>query len=137
MKYNFNGKTINIPDKEIEKAMKTLDLTQEQAIEMYLEDEGYLDNEEQAELCKKAKENKITATIHQAKSENAMQKKTPKERVRKENPTKERVIRETAEMLKNFAEDVEITNIGKYISFKLDGKRYEFNLIEKREPKKA
>ena len=40
MIYNFNGKNINIPDKEIEKAMKSLELTKEEAIEMWLEDEG-------------------------------------------------------------------------------------------------
>ena len=136
MKYNFNDKIINIPDKDIEKAMKSLDLTQEQAIEMWLEDEGYLDNEEQLELCQKAKENKITSTIHQAKAK-TLKKKTQKERVRKENPTKEKVIAKTAEMLQEFAENVQITNVGKMIYFELDGNRYEFNLIQKRESKKA
>lgn len=136
MKYNFNDKIINIPDKDIEKAMKSLDLTQEQAIEMWLEDEGYLDNEEQLELCQKAKENKITSTIHQAKAETP-KKKAQKERVRKENPTKEKVIAKTAEMLQEFAENVQITNVGKMIYFELDGNRYEFNLIQKRESKKA
>ena len=35
MKYEFNGKTLNIPDALIEKNMKVLELTKEEAIEMY------------------------------------------------------------------------------------------------------
>ena len=66
MRYEFNGKMLNIPDEEINKAMKNLDISKEEAIEMWLEDEGYLENEEQENLCRLAKENKITATIHKA-----------------------------------------------------------------------
>ena len=40
-----NGKKVKIPDVEIEKSMKALELTKDEAIEMWLEDEGYLDNE--------------------------------------------------------------------------------------------
>ena len=55
MKYNFNGKQINIPDKEIKKSMELLELTEEEAIEMWLEDNGYLENEEQEQLDAQAK----------------------------------------------------------------------------------
>ena len=64
MRYNLNGKNINIPDADIERSMKSLELTKEEAIQVWLEDEGYLENEEQEELERKAKENRITATIH-------------------------------------------------------------------------
>ena len=134
MRYNFKGKSINIPEAEIEKSIKILGMTREEAIEMWLEDEGYLENEEQENLCQKAKENRVTATVHQAKADKP--KKTQKERVKKENPTKERVIAETAKMLEGLAVNVEITNKTKLISFELDGNKYEFNLIEKRKPKK-
>jgi hypothetical protein len=59
MRYTINNKTVNIPDKEIEKSMKVLQLTKEEAIQMYLEDEGIVDNEVQEELTKKQKENKV------------------------------------------------------------------------------
>ena len=60
MKYTLeNGKTVNIPDAEIEKNMKILELSKEEAIEMWLEDEGYLDNEEQIELQEKASKVRI------------------------------------------------------------------------------
>lgn len=135
MKYNLNGKTINIPDTDIERSMKCLEISKDEAIQMWLEDEGYLENEEQEELCRKAKENRVTATIHQAKATEP-KKKAQKERVRKENPTKEKIIAETAEMLRQFADNVQILNVGKLISFELDGKKFEFDLKQKREPKK-
>ena len=134
MKYNLNGKNINIPDADIERSMKSLELTKEEAIQMWLEDEGYLENEEQEELERKAKENHITATIHQASTKDP-HKKTQKERVRKENPTKEMVIREIAALLPKFAEDIEILNVGKLISFRIGEEKYEIDLKQKRKPK--
>ena len=72
------ARSINIPDAELEKSMKILGMTKEEAIEMWLEDEGYLDNEEQAELEQKAKENKITATIHGASATEKKKQSKPK-----------------------------------------------------------
>ena len=135
MRYNLNGKNINIPDADIEKSMKSLELTKEEAIQMWLEDEGYLENEEQEELERKAKENRITATIHQASAKDP-RKKTQKERVRKENPTKEMIIREIAALLPKFAEDIEILNVGKLISFRIGEEKYEIDLKQKRKPRK-
>jgi hypothetical protein len=135
MKYNFNGKNINIPDSDIERSMKCLELTKEEAIQLWLEDEGYLENEEQEALEKKAKENRITATIHQATSTD-VRKKTQKERVRKENPTKEMVIAEIAALLPKFAENIQILNVGKLISFTIGEETYEIDLKQKRKPKK-
>ncbi len=136
MKYNLNGKNINIPDADIERSMKSLELTKEEAIQMWLEDEGYLENEEQEALEKKAKDNRITATIHQASAKDP-RKKTQKERVRKENPTKEMVIREIAAILPNFAEDIQILNVGKLISFRIGEEKYEIDLKQKRKPKET
>lgn len=133
MQYNFNGKNIRIPDEEIEKSMKVLDISKDEAIEMWLEDEGYLENEEQEELCKKAKENRITATIHDAKD---VKKKTQRERVRKENPTKRMVIAEIAKILPDFAENIQVLNVEKLISFTIGDNTYEIDLKQKRKPKK-
>lgn len=55
MKYNFNGKEINIPDAEIEKNMKVLEISKEEAIEMWLDDNDYTENEVVEELTAKAK----------------------------------------------------------------------------------
>ena len=133
--YTLGKRKIKIPDTDIERSMKVLGITKDEAIQVWLEDEGYLENEEQEELEEKAKKNRITATIHQASSIDP-KKKTQKERVRKEDPTKELIIAKTAEFLKDYAENVKITNIGKLISFKIGEDDYEFNLIRKRKPKK-
>lgn len=136
MDYVFNNKKIKIPDSEIEKSVKILGLTKDEAVQMWLEDEGYLDNEEQEELETKAKENRITATIHKASAVDKTQKKTQKERCRKENPTKEMVIAEIAALLPKFAENIEILNKGKLISFSICEEKYEIDLKQKRKSKK-
>lgn len=136
MNYNFNGKNIRIPEAEIEHSMKSLELTKEEAIQVWLEDEGYLENEEQEELEQKAKKNRITAAIHQAKATDP-KKKTQRERTRKENPTKEMVIREIAAILPNFAENIEILNAGKLISFSIGDEKFEIDLKQKRKPKET
>ena len=136
MTYKLGNKTIKIPDADIKRSVEKLGITKEEAIQVWLEDEGYLENEEQEALEKKAKENRITATVHQARAVNP-EKKTQKERVRKDDPTKELIIAETAKFLEKYAENIQITNIGKLISFKIGEDDYEFNLIRKRKPKKG
>lgn len=134
MRYNFNGKNINIPDEEIKKSMKALDLTKEEAIEMWLEDEGYLDNEEQNELCEKAKENKITATIHGASA--TEKKKQSKPKTVKVSDEKQRLFNEILENLLDNGEDVEVLKENKLIQVKIGEKIFKIDLIEQRPPKK-
>ena len=43
MKYNFNGKEINIPDNDIKKLMSSLDITKAEAIDTWLDDHDYID----------------------------------------------------------------------------------------------
>ena len=133
MKYEFNGKKINIPDSEIKYSIDKYNLTEKEAIQMWLEDEGYLENEEQEELEKKAKENRITATIHQATT--TQKKKTQKERVRKNDTTKEMIISKLAETLETLAEEVKIANAGKIITFKFGEDNYKLDLIRQRKLK--
>ncbi len=134
MKYNFEGKIINIPDEEIKNNMKHLDVSEEEAIEIWLEDNDYIENEEQEALCKKAKENRVTATIHQAKADGAEKKKRVVER--KENPTKEGIVSLLAQTLKdNGYENVQITNVGKIIEFNANGETFKLDLIQRRKQK--
>lgn len=134
MTYILNDKKIKIPDEEIKKNMEILDLSEEEAIQLYLEDEGYLENEEVAELTKKAKDSGIMSTIHGAKSDKP---KAKVERERKENPTKERIIAEMGKFLCQLdgISSVNITNIGKIIEFECENKHFKLDLIQKREKK--
>lgn len=134
MKYNFNGKSVNIPDAELQKSMKLLGLTKEEAIELWLEDEGYLDNEEQNELEQKAKDNKITATIHGAGGE---KKKQSKPKTVKVSDEKRVLFSQIEGFLKNYTtHEVEILKENKLIQVKFGEKVFKIDLIEQRPPKK-
>jgi len=132
MKYNFNGKQINIPDEEIKKSMEILELSEEEAIQMYLEDEGYIKNEEVERLTKKAKENKTDKIVVRSKTENARTERAPKE-----NPVKEQIITDLHKFLLENAElsRVNITNKTKTIDFYVNNRYFSLNLTEHREKK--
>lgn len=55
MKYMVNGRSVNIPDKEIESLMKSLDISKDEAVETWLFDNEMADNEEADEMTEKAK----------------------------------------------------------------------------------
>lgn len=79
MKYVFNGKTLSIPDAELSKLMKTLKLSKEEAIQLWLEDNDYEVNETVEELTKKAK-----AVKHYEKSDKQRKKITRERKVDEE-----------------------------------------------------
>lgn len=133
MIYNFNNKEIKIPDEDIKKLMKSLDLTEDEAIETWLDDNDYTVNEEVEKLTQKAKDNKIMATIHEAKSDKPRAKRVVE---KKEDVIKEDIIKRTAEMIAAIAENVKITNVSKMVEFDINGEHYKFDLIRTRKPKK-
>jgi ABC-type sugar transport system ATPase subunit len=133
IKYNFNGKLLNIPKKEIEKSMKLLDLSLTDAIQMWLEDEGYLDNEEQNHLCEVAKMNKITQNIHQAGEKGRKSSQKPK--TVKVSDEKVELFKEILENLQENHQNVEILKENKLISVEINGKIFKIDLIEQRKPK--
>ena len=74
MKYNFEGREINIPDKEIENSMRLLDISKEEAIEMWLDDNDFTSNAEAEEMTAKAKK------VKRYEKSDAPRKKVVKER---------------------------------------------------------
>ena len=131
MIYELNGKNIRIPDEEIKKNMQILDISRNEAIKMYLEDEGYIKNEVVEELTKKAKENG-TAKV-KAKSDKM---RKPVKRERKPDEEKEKIIEILQNALKNAGIAAEITNKSKIIEFSIENNHYKLDLIKKR-PKKS
>ena len=123
---------VNIPREEIERTMKGLGCSEDDACWIWCEDNGKIDNEEQNELDKKAKDNRITATIHQARAETTKERKKVE---RKPDPTKESIISTLAESLADMVENVKIVNIGKLIEFDFQGEHYKLDLIRQRKPK--
>lgn len=135
MIYKLNEKKeVRIPDTDIERLVKTMQIDKEDAIQIWLEDEGYLINEEQEELNQKAKENK-SHKIAKAERKAPIVLKNKKEKVVKENPTKEMIIAEIAKILPNFATDVNIENKTKIITFRIGDEEYKLDLIQKRKKK--
>ena len=135
MIYELNGKEIRIPEADIKRLVSTMNIDEEEAMEIWLEDEGYLINEEQEELCKLAKDNRVLASLHRGKDAGEPKKKTQRERVVKENPTKEMIISAIAELLPNFAENVVVENKGKIITFTIGEDEFKIDLIQKRKKK--
>ena len=129
-----NDKIVKISAKYINTMVENLGIDKEDAILTWLEDEGYLVNEEQEELMDAAKENKSIKIID-AKAQNKPEKKTQKERIRKENPTKEMIISEIAKLLPNFAENVVVENAGKLITFSIGEEEFKIDLVQKRKKK--
>ena len=126
------GKKVNIPDDEIDTLVDKLDLSIAEACELWLEDNDLQVNEEQEALDKKAKASRITATIHEAK---ATKERKERKVVRKEDATKENIIKALAERLEELATEVKIENVGKLITFKLGEDSFKLDLIRRRKPK--
>ncbi len=128
-----NGKTINIPDEDIKQLQTHHNISQNEAIYTWLVDEDYIEDETVEELTKRAKTNRITATIHQAKSTG---EKVKKSRPKKENPEKMEIIKKLADFLPSFVENVTIINDSKIIEFTIGDNLYKLDLIQHRKPKK-
>ena len=137
MKYEYNGKTLNIPDDFIQNAMKNLSIDEDEAIQLWLEDNDYEVNEEQMALDAKAKANVKVANIVKARAADPVKKKTQRERVKKDDPTKEGIIAALAKALPELAnaENVVIVNAGKLITFTIGEDTYKLDLVRQRKAK--
>ena len=124
-----NGKIVRCEKEWAKKSMKALDTDLEDVLLMWLEDEGYIINEEQEELDKKAK------GVVKPKAGDKTQRK-PREKVQKENPTKELIIAEIAKTLQALGvSNLKIENKAKLITFDYVNESFKVDLIQKRKPK--
>lgn len=128
-----NGKKYFMEVAKVDNLQKQLKISEFEAIEMWLEDNGYLVNEEQNTLDMKAKGNKvkITASTEKPKA------KTQKERVVKSNPDKEYIVGVIAEFLEEIVgkDNINIENKAKLITFNYKGEDYKLDLVQKRKSK--
>ena len=127
-------KTINIPDATIKEYEKCFELSTEDAIKMYLEEEGYLDNAELDELEEKAEKNKVSVR-GEAKSKTE-RKKTNKPKVVKVSDTKKELFSKISQFLTDtFGENVEILKENKLIQVKIGEDMFKIDIIQQRKPK--
>ena len=132
MKYKINNKEINIPDEEIKNLMETLELTEQEAISTWLDDNDYTINEQVEELTKKAKANGTTKIGARVNVEN---KKVVRER--KENPIKAFIIDQLWQKLAEIDHiyNLKVENKEKLITFTYNGNDYKLDLVQKRQKK--
>jgi hypothetical protein len=125
-----NGKVVKAMTSFIETMMKNLDIDMEDAVLTWLEDEEYLINDEQEELVNATKNYKVNVNA----GDKAKERKK-REVVKKENPEKEMIISELAKVLPAFAENINIENNTKLITFTIGDNEYKIDLVQKRKKK--
>lgn len=130
------GKSVNVKDSVIQKYMKDFSLTKEDAIQMYLEDEGFEDNEEIDEIDAQAKKNKTTVRGESEKKdrkklENTGEKKDKKPKPKKTPETKKRLFSVILTNLQEvFGENVKVVNENKLIYVEIDGDMFKIDIIK-------
>lgn len=127
-------KNYEIPNDEIDKMMDKLDISLEEACELYLSDHELVENETVEELTKKAQKNRVTATVHGAKGD----KKERKAREKKENPLKKEIISIIYKAIFTEIDDIHsiiIRNDEKYIDLMIGNREFTINLVEHRKKK--
>jgi hypothetical protein len=128
MKYNFNGKEINIPDGDINKLKNQLELSTEEAIETWLFDHDYVDDEEVDEMTKKAKE------IRRYEKADKERKKVVRER--KVDAEKGGLLTAIKTAVEAFGGVVSSVKNEAEFSFTFNGNSYTVKLVKHRPPKK-
>jgi len=133
MKYILdNGKSVNIPKSEIEKLMSSLELSEKDAIDLWLCDNNLEEDEEQIELDEKASKVRIDKDIIQKKP-----KKERKKPEKKVSDAKKELFSEILSDLRDvYKENVEVLNENKLISVRIGEKLFKIDVIETRPPKK-
>lgn len=126
-----NDKVVKVSNTWVEKTMEILNTSAEDVMLMWLEDNGYLVNEEQQELDHMAKGKVKVAASAKPKA------KTPRERTQKPQPEKEYIIGVIAEFLEDITDisNINIENKTKLITFTYKNEDYKLDLVQKRKKK--
>lgn len=131
MKYTLeNGKVVNVPDKMIQANMKCLKCSQEEAIKIYLEEEGVLINEELEKLDNFAKNQRVVSNASGTKK-----KTITKPVTKKVSDEKQVLFEKIKQFLEENYENVEILKENKLFSIQIAQKTFKIDLIEQRTPK--
>lgn len=135
MRYTLKtGKVIVIPDAEIKQNMTALDVSEAEAVEIWLEDNEYEINEEQVALDEKAKKEKVGVEAGKG------QRKKIEHRTVKISDEKKAVFDTILENLDRCElidrENVSILKENKLIQVKIGEKTFKIDVIEQRPSKR-
>lgn len=127
-----SGKVVNIPKAEVEKLMRSLDIDEISACELWCDDNDITENEEQKALNEKAKTVKIN---HDAQAKKSREKAKPRTIVVSDE--KQTLFSDIWSHLSElYGENAEIVKENKLIIVKIGEKSFKVDLIEQRAKKK-
>lgn len=128
-----NDKVVKVDKKWVDTSIENLQTDLEDVLLMYLEDNDYITNDAQNDLDQSAKANNVKVIVKSEKPK----KKTQKERVVKENPTKELIISKLESALNEIENisNVNVENKAKLITFSLNNEDFKLDLVQKRKEK--
>jgi hypothetical protein len=136
MRYTFSsGKSIEIPNDELEKISAGLGVSRAEAIGIWLEDAEYEINEEQEALDASAKKVKID---HGAEEVKRGVKKGTKRTVKISNEKKElfsTILRNLDRAEGVYRSDIEVLKENKLIRVRIGEKTFKIDIIEERKPR--
>ena len=126
-----SGKVVNIPKAEVEKLMKSLDIDEISACELWCDDNDITENEEQKVLNEKAKAVKVN---HEAHAKKSREKTKPRTVVASDE--KQTLFNDIWQNLSEiYGGNAEIAKENKLIIVKIGEKTFKLDLIEQRKPK--
>ena len=130
-----NGRCVSIPISEIDTIVKKLKISKDEALELWLADNGYEINEEQAELDEKA------SKVHINKD--AVSESEPKQRKKPEIKVSEEKKWLFDSILQNLTrcngvgnEDIKVLTENKLIEVRINDKIFKIDIIQTRNKKK-
>lgn len=127
-----SGKVVNIPKAEVEKLMRSLDIDEISACELWCDDNDITENEEQKALNEKAKTVKIN---HDAQAKKSREKAKPRTVVVSDE--KQTLFEQIYQNLQTiYGKNAEIVKLNKLIMVNIGDKHFKIDLIEQRAKKK-
>lgn len=119
---------MNKKEKAIQNYMKSLDISREEAEQLWEDDNSGYESEEMKEMGRKAKEN-----VKRYEKSDKNRKSSSRER--KVDETKGRLIGEVATLLEKLGGENIATKTETEIKFDFEGENYTFKLTKHRKPK--
>ena len=125
-------------DKQVEKLMKALGISEEEALQVIEDDKAIDKGEKLFELS--AEQKKVAKKYAGTGTKKRTVYKFDTAKKKKENPVKQKIIAEIERFLNENSEicteNVQITNAERQIFFQIGSNEYELTLVQKRKAKK-
>jgi len=130
-----NGRCVSIPIEEIENLEKSLQLSKNEAIEVWLTDNGYEIDEEQAKLDEKA--SKVFISTGAVPEKSKKERKKPTIKVSDEKKALfDSILTNLTHCEGVELENIKVLNKNKLIEVRINDKIFKIDIVQCRAPKK-